>query len=620
MKIKWKIIMLPVIAIIGMALMIALVLYVNNTVEKRVIIPQFLQEVTDAEKSKIKALILMEVGLLNDALANVSDVDEKIEILIEQTDRVKLFEDNSGYFFLYDYDGNRINSPGMKGDAKISGNFISTKDSNGKEFIRELANVAKNGGGYVEYWFPKKGETVPAPKVSYSMPIEGTDIFIGTGVYIDEVLAHVGQIEGNITDEMESYTIYIVISGIAYIVILGLLAFYIIKGILKGLNGIKDAFMNIVNDGDTTISIAPELLLRKDEIGDLADASNRIIIDFEKVAEVSKKLSNRDWCQKVDVKSDKDVMNKSLNSMINAVNSTLSDIARVINEIDSGVQQVSLASQALSTGATSQAASIEEVSASLTEMSSRTNENAQNATEASTLTQDANSAAIQGQSQMQELAQAIGGITNRAEDTKKVVKTIDDIAFQTNLLALNAAVEAARAGQHGKGFAVVAEEVRSLAARSAKAAGETAELIDNVVKEVNAGNIMAESTAKALNAIAEQISQATVLVAEIAEASNEQAQGISQINLGIDQIDAVTQQNTASAEETAAASEEMSQMATQLNQTILEFKLKEDKSNTRSPVKRKKRPTYESPNMSGVAAVVTPNEQIKLDNSDFGKF
>jgi methyl-accepting chemotaxis protein len=172
------------------------------------------------------------------------------------------------------------------------------------------------------------------------------------------------------------------------------------------------------------------------------------------------------------------------------------------------------------------------------------------------------------------MTEAMTQITMNSNEIQEVITVIDGIAFQTNLLALNAAVEAARAGQHGKGFAVVAEEVRSLAARSAKAAKETSELIAKSGLEIARGGEVAARTADVLNAIVEQIQQTTELVANIATASHKQAQGVNQVSIGLTQIDAVTQQNTASAEEAASATSEMSAMAANLQKLVAQFKLR----------------------------------------------
>ena len=232
-------------------------------------------------------------------------------------------------------------------------------------------------------------------------------------------------------------------------------------------------------------------------------------------------------------------------------------IKRMIDNVQKSSTQINDATQALSQGSTEQAAALEQISASMRESSSQINNNADNATEANQIAGNANHLAGLGREKMNNLESAMKEITSNAELTRKVIKTIDDIAFQTNLLALNAAVEAARAGVHGKGFAVVAEEVRNLAARSAKAASETAELIDKSNEKIGEGAELSKQTATAFEEISQESQKVESIIAEIATASREQSEGITQINLGLEQIDKVTQQNTATSEQTASATVEL---------------------------------------------------------------
>jgi methyl-accepting chemotaxis protein len=258
--------------------------------------------------------------------------------------------------------------------------------------------------------------------------------------------------------------------------------------------------------------------------------------------------------------------------------SIIKPIKRIIDALTSGSEQVaaasgqvSAASQSLAEGATEQAAGLQETSSSLEEMSSMTKQNADNAQQANTLATDAKKAAGTGAESMGRMNDAIHEIQKSSDETSKIIKVIDEIAFQTNLLALNAAVEAARAGEAGKGFAVVAEEVRNLAMRSAEAAKDTANMIEESVKNSKNGVDIANEVGKVLNEIVQSVGKTTDLVSEIAAACQEQAQGIDQVNTAIAQMDKVTQQNAANAEESASASEELSSQAESMNDVVAEL-------------------------------------------------
>lgn len=368
---------------------------------------------------------------------------------------------------------------------------------------------------------------------------------------------------------MAALIIYTVV--IVGIVVFLFFSWLIIRSITKPIKAVVN-FADTVQKGDLSTRLHLDL---KDEIGRMAGALDLMADALEAKAGVAADIANGDLTKEIDLASEKDTLGIALREMIADLNQVVGQVNQAVSQVASGSNQVSESSQALSEGATEQAASIEEITASMGELGSQTKKNAANAAQANQLSLNARDAANKGDTHMQEMIAAMGQITESSKEIAKIIKAIDDIAFQTNLLALNAAVESARAGKHGKGFAVVAQEVRGLASRSAKAAQETTELIEGAMKKVENGTVVVNRTAEVLEEIHDSVNKVTELVSEIAEASNEQALGIAQINEGLDQIDQVTQQNTASAEETAAASEELSSLASNLRQIVSRFRLKE---------------------------------------------
>jgi len=250
----------------------------------------------------------------------------------------------------------------------------------------------------------------------------------------------------------------------------------------------------------------------------------------------------------------------------------LEKINEAANLVMQSAEQVSEGSQVLSQGATEQAAAIQQLSSSIMEISQQTQQSAENAEEASAVANNTRNDAKAIDDKMHEMLGAMNDISQASENISKIIKTIDDIAFQTNILALNAAVEAARAGIHGKGFAVVADEVRSLAAKSAVAASDTAQLIQTSMNKVNQGTKVAGDTAETLNVVLAGISKSAELMDQVAVGSRQQSLSISQVERGVEQVSGVIQNITATAEESAAASEELTGQAAMLTGLVNEHK------------------------------------------------
>jgi methyl-accepting chemotaxis protein len=373
---------------------------------------------------------------------------------------------------------------------------------------------------------------------------------------------------------------------------------------------------------------------RQDEIGQLAATMDNFANSLQNdVVAPLTALAAGNLNFSVTPHDDKDILRNALKKLGDDLNEIMLEIQTAGEQIDSGSNQVSDSSQSLSQGATDQASSLVEISSSLQAVADQTRRNADDADAANHMTAQVQQDAENGNKQMSQLSTAMLDITAASSSISKIIKVIDEIAFQTNLLALNAAVEAARAGQHGKGFAVVAEEVRNLAARSAKAAQETTDLIEGSVSKATAGSQIATSTAESLSKIVTGVAKASTLVAEIAAASNEQAQGIAKISVSVSRIDDVTQQNTACAEQTAAASEELRGQADILQQLLHRFELRHNGAEQRISSSIPNKTTNESyqpvithtpnpaPEKGGWGApAASKKPTISLDDDDFGKF
>ena len=331
-------------------------------------------------------------------------------------------------------------------------------------------------------------------------------------------------------------------------------------------------------------------------------------------------------------------------------------ITRPINRVMAGVSdnaeqvaaaslQVASTSQSLAEGASEQAATLEETSSSLEEMSSMTKQNAENAQQASLMmSSDAKKSYRLITEKMTSMQEVVNASVKASEETSKIIKTIDEIAFQTNLLALNAAVEAARAGETGAGFAVVAEEVRNLAMRSAEAAKNTEALIADSTKKIQQASSLFEQVNDELSNNRHIVKKVTEFINEIAAASGEQAHGINQINIAVAEMDKVVQRTAANSEESASASEEMNAQAEQMkshvnNLTVLIGGKQPDfvgenrtepfagkrmglvyaKKEAPHPVPEKRRRTQAS-TISHKATVLKPDQVIPMGKDEFRDF
>lgn len=341
-------------------------------------------------------------------------------------------------------------------------------------------------------------------------------------------------------ENYESTRLILLLSGVAAALFAGIVAFYISRGITAPLNRAVSVAEQVAA-GDLTAAITQS---QRDETGRLLHALA--------------------------------TMNQKLKEIVKEVRSGTDSMVTASTQIATGNLDLSSRTE-------EQASSLEETASSMEELTSTVKQNAEHSQQASQLAAKSSAVAQQGGVVVEKVVQTMNSINESSNKIVDIISVIDGIAFQTNILALNAAVEAARAGEQGRGFAVVASEVRVLAQRSATAAKEIKELIQDSVNKVNVGADLVSEAGKTMNEVVVSIQQVADIVTEISDATREQSDGIEQVNQAVMQMDQVTQQNAALVEEAAAASQSLQSQARRLSNVVSIFQIDlSERSNTSS--------------------------------------
>lgn len=488
----------------------------------------------------------------------LSDISNAIKVGKDGTGSVYMLDKNGTYVASKDY--TRVTSQ----LNNITGNN-STSATNGRKQFEQEGLALTNPDECVFSSFTNDG----IKRFGAAAMIPDTD----------------GWIVGLTTQQKEwlqnTYTSIIITIVIAVVmVLLGIVVSIITaKGIVDPIIKTVEV-MQSVSEGKLNVSIDH---ISEDETGHLASNINSTISSLNSyVSEISRQCKelaegNFDIYNEIEFKGDFVQIADAIDDVADRLSETMEAIDIAASQVNQGATQIADGATSLASGTTEQASSIEELASIIATLNEKVNSNAKNAAEASQKADIAGEKIEQSNDHMQDMIKAMSNISEKSNEISNIIKTIEDIAFQTNILALNAAIEAARAGASGKGFAVVADEVRNLASKSAEAAANTTELIQQSIDAVESGSQIANDTAEALNASVEVTHQTVKLIDEISTASKEQASMIEQVNVGVDQISSVVQTNAATAEESAASSEELNGQAAELQNLTSKFVLKKKK-------------------------------------------
>ena len=505
------------------------------------------------------------------AIQDAGSGDERVAIIRKLINDIRFEADQSGYFFVYKGTVNVILPPKASVEGK---DLADTKDVNGIFFVRELQKQAQAGGGFVDYVFDKPGKG-DQPKVGYAVMIPGTDMWIGTGVYLDNIAEAQAAVAADLeAASSRSLTIALSFIGAGFVFLILPLTIFLIRSIIAPLNRMIGMLKDIAEgEGDLTARL-------KDDSGtetqELAEWFNKFV---EQVHGIIR-----------DVAGNSNHLTQASQSLLNLATQLRSasgdmttkstTVAAATEEMSANMNSVASAMEEFSTNISTVASASEEMTATISEIS-------QNAGKAKEITGHAVGKAGEASRRVNELGVA-------AREIDKVTETITAISSQTNLLALNATIEAARAGEAGKGFAVVANEIKELAQQTSSATEEIRDRIQGIqnatgvtVSEIEEITRVIGEVDVIVGTIAAAVEEQSVTTRDIADNVGQAAQGVQEVNQNVSQAETVTRDiaqevaavNTASgdiarsAEDVQSSSESLSSLAEDLNTMVGKFKI-----------------------------------------------
>ncbi|MHC1751033.1 methyl-accepting chemotaxis protein [Humidesulfovibrio sp.] len=565
---------------------------------KSVAIDETQQAMLEGQKEKLKVAVhSLAVSLAESVKAQPQSKEAWAGIIAAQINPLRFETDESGYFFVYK--GTTVVSVPIK--PELTGKDLSeVKDKNGVLYVSELAKAAGKGGGFVTYVFDKPGKGIQ-PKLSYAQPIPGTDYWIGTGVYIDNIderKATISDLIGGMV-RRASLTIGGVVAALFLLVVLPL-SIMIFRSIIAPLSAATQAAESVAG-GDLGVQLKQA---GRDEITHLEGALNTMVgtlrTNMAAIEAKTREAEEKSQAAERAANEANEAKAQAIRARSEGLLAAATRLEAVVERVSSASEEISGQAQHIDAATITQKERITETATAMEEMNATVLEVAKNATQAAQGAETARSQATTGNQvvgrsikSMDELLTLATGLKQnmdllgrRATEISQVMNVINDIADQTNLLALNAAIEAARAGDAGRGFAVVADEVRKLAEKTMTATKEVGETIQGIqeVSQQNihgmeaAGRAIEESTelvrqsGKVLEEIVTMSENTAQQVSSIATAAEEQSAASEEINQAVDQINAIATETSNSMQETTVAIREMAHQADSLRALVADLK------------------------------------------------
>jgi len=507
------------------------------------------------QKAKIQVASHSVALALGHAIADVADVDKRIEIIRTLIDDIRFEDDKSGYFFVYKGTVNVALPPSKQKQGQDLGDL---HDKNGVYLVRDLLKVAQGGGGFLEYMWPKPPKGDDVPKLSYAEMIPGTDMWIGTGVYLDNISAYTQTMAEDLNGKVsKNITWMIISSGIIFGGIITL-CLIIVFGIVRSLKVMVANVKDIAEgEGDLTQRIPVK---SRDELGELGKWINTFIEKLQGMIGIIATNTSALSEQAVSLGA----IASGLSSSAQDTSARTDNVAAAAVELSGNLNNVAAALEESTTNTSMVASAAEEMTATITEIAT----NSANASEIS------GKAVVQAEATSKRMAR----LGASADAISKVTETITEISEQTNLLALNATIEAARAGEAGKGFAVVANEIKELAKQTAMATLDIKSKIDDVQKTTSGTVDDIEEITSVINNINEIVSTISAAVGEQSQATqeiatniNQAAEGLGEVNHNVSQISVVASTITEDINRVNAVTGDVSQGSSKVDGTSSEL-------------------------------------------------